>query len=45
MLTGLVGVTAAMIYAFVSIAGMAETESVPERPRDGIKPCPVRGRY
>jgi hypothetical protein len=28
MLTGLVGVTAAMIYAFVSIAGMAETESV-----------------
>jgi hypothetical protein len=28
MLTGLVGVTAAMLYAFVSIAGMAETESV-----------------
>lgn len=28
MLTGLVGVTAAMIYAFVIIAGMAQTQSV-----------------
>ena len=28
MLTGLVGMCAALLYAFVSIAGMAETESV-----------------